>query len=329
MTNQKLRFGVIGCADIAMKSVIPGIQQSDFAEVVAIASRQADKATAAAKQFGIARAYGRYEDLLEDDDVDAVYIPLPNHLHYEWTLRAAAAGKHVLCEKPLALDAAQAQAMVEACADAGVLLAEAFMYRYHPRYARIKEIIASGEIGEIRGIRGAFTFNNAADTANVRYRRAMGGGSLYDVGCYPISAARLLLDREPVAVTVQGFLSSQHDDVDMMAAGLLEFPGDVALLFDCGMWAASRNTLEIVGSVGRIELPYAFLGDATFFVATDDDRREETFPPLNPYTLQADSFARSALFGEPLAFEPVDAVNNMRVIDACLRSMASRQRIVL
>jgi predicted dehydrogenase len=157
----------------------------------------------------------------------------------------------VLCEKPIALNAEEAEEMVRACADAGVLLAEAFMYRHHPRYHRIKEIIRSGEIGTIRGIHGAFTFNNSAQSSNVRFHRDMGGGAIYDVGCYPISAARLILEREPEAATVHAFLSPQHDLVDMMASGLVEFSDSVALTFDCGMWAASRNVLEILGRPNR------------------------------------------------------------------------------
>lgn len=327
--NRKLRWGILGTASIAARAVIPGIRESELGEVVAIASRDADKAAQMARQFGIEKAYSSYESVLSDPDIDAVYIPLPNHLHKDWTIRAAQAGKHVLCEKPLALDAAEAAEMVDACRDAGVQLAEAFMYRYHPRYTRIKEIIQSGEIGDIRGIHGTFTFNNAGDKNNVRYKRYMGGGSIYDVGCYPISAARLILGTEPEAVTVQAFFSPEHDDVDMMASGLIEFPQNVALTFDCSMWAAGRNTLEVLGTDGRVEVPFAFLGDANFFVVTKDGRREESFELLNPYALQADQFARSVLKDEPLLFAPSDAVKNMKVIDACLESARERSRITL
>lgn len=329
MAEKQLRWGVLGAANIARRSVIPGIQGSDTGRVAVIASRNEAKARKMADEFGVPNTYDSYEAVLADDSIDAVYIPLPNHLHKEWTLRAAKAGKHVLCEKPMALTAAEASEMVTVCQNAGVKLAEAFMYRYHPRYDRIKAIIASGEIGEIRGIHGAFTFNNAKDAGNVRYRREMGGGSIYDVGCYPINAARLILDAEPEAVTVQAFHSPDHDHVDMMAMGLIEFPNHVGLMFDCGMWAYSRNTLEILGSDGRIEVPYAFLGDANFSVVTADGRREETFEALNPYSLQADSFGRSVLYGEPLKFDPSDSIDNMRVIDACLASALERTRIRL
>lgn len=327
MANRTLRWGVVGCAGIAKRAVIPGIQNSETGEVAAIASRDAVKARQTADELNIPKSYGSYEELLADDSLDAVYIPLPNHLHREWALKAAAAGKHVLCEKPMALTAAEAQEMVDVCADAGVLLAEAFMYRHHPRYAVIKQLIADGEIGDIRGIHGTFTFNNAKDANNVRYRRAMGGGSLYDVGCYPISAARLILDAEPEAVTAHAFFSPQHDNVDMMVSGLLEFPNHVALTFDCGMWADFRNTLEILGSDGRIEIPNAFIGNSHIFVTAKGQRREETFPEMNQYALQADSFGNSVLHHQPLAFHPQDAVQNMHILDACFAAADQRQRV--
>ncbi|MCZ8515922.1 Gfo/Idh/MocA family oxidoreductase [Paenibacillus filicis] len=331
MSDKKLRWGIIGCAGIAIRSTIPGIQQSQTGVAAAIASRDTRKAEETAAKLGIPQTYGSYEELLADKEIDAVYIPLPNHLHKEWTIRAAEAGKHVLCEKPAALNAREMEEMADACAKAGVQFAEAFMYRYHPRYEMIREIIGSGEIGELRGIHGAFTFNNAKDAKNVRYRRDWGGGSLYDVGVYPISAARMILNREPEAATVHAFFSDEHDGVDMMASGLLEFPGSVALTFDCGMWAAGRNVLEIIGTEGRIEVPSAYVARQNendhFFVSTKEGRREVEVPRVNQYALQADAFARAVLSGEPLPYSPQDAVLNMRVIDACLQSARERKRI--
>lgn len=203
------------------------------------------------------------------------------------------------------------------------------MYRHHPRYERIKEIIDSGEIGEIRGIHGSFTFNNAGAASNVRFKRAWGGGSIYDVGCYPISAARMLLNAEPTAATVQALLSPEHDDVDMMASGMLEFPGSVGLTFDCGMWAAFRNTLEVLGTAGRIEVPSAFIGDPHFIVETKEGRREEKQLELNQYALQADVFARNAWGEQSPQFSADDAVLNMKAIDACLQSAYDKQRITI
>ncbi|MCE5168204.1 Gfo/Idh/MocA family oxidoreductase [Paenibacillus profundus] len=327
--EQKLRWGVLGCATIAIHSVIPGIRASKTGEVAAIASRDVHKAQEKAEQLEIPKAYGSYEELLHDPDIDAVYIPLPNHLHLEWTIRAAEAGKHVLCEKPIALNADQARRMVEACAKAGVKLAEAYMYRHHPRYERIREIVQSGEIGTVRGIHGTFSFNNAGDKNNVRYRRDWGGGSIYDVGCYPISAARYILGSEPEAATVHAFLSPEHDNVDMMASGLIEFPDSVALTFDCAMWAAFRNTLEILGTDGRIEVPSAFIGDPNFIVHTQEGQREEEMPKLNAYALQADNMAQAIWGEQPLLLNPDDAILNMQVIDACLASAYERRRVAI
>lgn len=221
--------------------------------------------------------------------------------------------------------------MTTACERAGVRFAEAFMYRYHPRYAMIKEIIRSGEIGELRGIHGAFTFNNSKDADNVRYKKFMGGGSIYDIGVYPISASRLILEREPEAAAVHAFFSPEHGHVDMMASGLLEFSDGVALTFDCAMWADGRNTLEILGTEGRIEIPSAFVTNQNerdhFFVTVKGERREVEVPYVNQYTLQADALGNSILYGEPLPIEPTDAVRNMRVVDACLRSANERRRI--
>lgn len=329
--SDTLRWGIVGAAGIAQKAVMPAIQASRTSVIQAVASRGIDKAREAADKFGVAQAYGSYEELLSDPNIDAVYIPLPNHLHREWTIRFAEAGKHVLCEKPLALNAAEAQEMVDACAKAGVVLAEAFMYRHHPRMEQIKGIIASGEIGELRAFRGAFTFNNAADKSNIRNRADWGGGGLYDVGCYPLSAARYFMGKEPEAVTVHAFFSPEHDNVDMMASGLVEFEGGVALTFDCGMWANFRQSFEIVGTEGRIELPNAFIAngeDAAFTVTTSEGTRTEHPAALNTYTLQVDDLAR-AVRGEPPRFSPDDAVCNMRLLDACLASARSRSRVTL
>lgn len=333
MGQQKIRWGILGTASIAKRSVIPGIRDSRTGIVTAIASRDIHNATEAAKELNIPQAYGSYEQLLHDPDIDAVYIPLPNHLHKEWTIRAVRAGKHVLCEKPLALNAEEAREMAAAAESAGVRLAEAFMYRHHPRYVQIKEMIRSGAIGDIRGIHGTFTFNNAAAESNVRFYREMGGGALYDVGCYPISAARMLLDEEPEAVTCHAMFSPRHDHVDMMMAGLVEFPHHIALTFDCGMWAAFRNTLQILGTDGLIDVPSAFIAQqdasANFFVTDSEGRREIEVPHVNHYALQADDLGDSIHKGTPLAYNAWDSVKNMAVIDACLQSAQTRSRVAV
>ncbi|WP_127588494.1 Gfo/Idh/MocA family protein [Paenibacillus koleovorans] len=331
--TNKLRWGIVGCAGIAIRSVIPGIQNSSTGVVSAIASRDLEKSKKTADQLGIPTAYGSYEELLADESIDAVYIPLPNHLHKEWTIRAAQAGKHVLCEKPFALTAAEAEEMVAAAEQAGVHLAEAFMYRFHPRYDRVREIVASGEIGTIRGIHGTFTFNSSGAAENVRFHRHMGGGALYDIGCYPISAARYILGREPEAATVQAMFSERHGGVDMMASGLVEFPDTVGLTFDCAMWAAFRNTLEILGTEGRILLPSAFVcrpdQASSFSVFFGDKERVEEFEPINQYSLQADDFARTVWGQQSVRFAAADAISNMRILDACLLSADERIRVKL
>lgn len=331
--GKKLKWGIIGTAGIAKYSVIPGIKASETGEVIAIASRSEETARKAAAELDIAKAYGSYEELLSDSEIEAVYIPLPNHLHKEWTIRAAEAGKHVLCEKPIALNAAEAEEMVLACQKAGVQLAEAFMYRHHPRYQRVKEILASGEIGAIRGIHATFTFSNPNDKDNVRFKKGMGGGSLYDVGCYPLSAARFLLEEEPEAATIHAFFSEEHDHVDMMASGLVEFSNSVALTFDCGMWASFRNEIEILGSDGRIEIPAAFVGgketNGNFIVHSKDGQRQEEIVALNQYSIQADNFAKAIFDNQPLSFAPSDAIQNMKLLDACLESAHARTRVTL
>ncbi|WP_310830612.1 Gfo/Idh/MocA family protein [Paenibacillus pedocola] len=329
--TQKLRWGIIGCAQIATGSVMPAIQESQTGIIAAVASRGLEKSSAVAAEFGIGKAYGSYEELLADEEIDAVYIPLPNHLHREWVIRAAEAGKHVLCEKPIALNSAEAAEMVEACRKAGVHLAEAYMYRHHPRIAELREIVSRGDIGELRSIRGTFTYNDAGDTSNIRFKSAWGGGSLYDVGCYPLSAARLLYGAEPEAVTVQAIFSPEHDNVDMMASGLVEFPGGVSLIFDCGMWAYNRQLLEVLGTEGRIEIPMPFnarFEDAEFYVHTGGEVSRFAATGANPYVRQADDFAAAVFGGKPLVADD-DPVRSMKLIEACLESARRRERISL
>ncbi|MDO7905703.1 Gfo/Idh/MocA family oxidoreductase [Paenibacillus sp. JX-17] len=332
--SRKLKWGILGTAEIARSAIIPAIQESEYGDVVAIASRRAEHAAEVAEQMQIPRSYGSYEELLQDEEVEAVYIPLPNHLHKEWTIKAAQAGKHVLCEKPSSLNAMDTTEMVEACNQAGVVFAEGFMYRYHPKHQRIKEIINSGEIGDIRGIHCTFTFNQADQQGNVRFNREMGGGSIYDVGVYPISAARMYLDREPEAVMVHALYSPEHGDVDMMASGLLEFPGDVTLTFDCGMWAASRSNMEILGTKGTIAMPKMFGWEKStmvpqIFVHTGTVTREERLKGRNSFLLQVEAFSTAVLEGKPLPYDPSDAILNMKVIDACQQSARERRRVEL
>lgn len=329
MAVKKVRWGIMSTASIAKRSVIPGIQESERNEVVAVASRSLENAQAFAGELEIPNAYGSYEALLNDPDIDAVYIPLPNHLHKTWTIKAAEAGKHVLCEKPIALDAEEAAEMADACKKANVILAEAYMYRHQKRYEAIKERIKAGEIGEVRGIHGVFTFNGAGDKGNIRFTKEWGGGSIYDVGCYPISAARFLLDEEPAAVTAHAFFSPEHGDVDMMASGMMEFSNGVALTFDCAMWAEGRNELEILGSKGRIVMKSAFLGDQSYEIIKNGQTEVIQDDNVNSYASQADSFAESVLDGKPAKFSAEDMAGNMRALKGALLSAEKRKRIIL
>ncbi|MBO0600566.1 Gfo/Idh/MocA family oxidoreductase [Sporosarcina sp. E16_3] len=329
MEEKKVRWGIMSTASIGKRSVIPGIQESKRNVVAAVASRSLENAQAFADELGIQKAYGSYEELLNDPSIDAIYIPLPNHLHREWTLKAAKAGKHILCEKPIALNVTEAQEMVDACKKAEVILAEAYMYRHQKRYEDIKIRIDNGEIGDIRGIHGVFTFNGAENTGNIRFTKEWGGGSIYDVGCYPISAARFLLDEEPSAVTTHAFFSPDHGNVDMMASGIMEYSNGVALTFDCGMWAEFRNELEILGSKGRIVMKAAFIGDQSYEIVKDGQTNIILDDNINPYALQADSFAESVLDGKPIKFPYDDIISNIKAIKGALDSAEKQKRILL
>ena len=263
---EKIRWGILSTANIGMQKVTPAIMASPSSEVVAIASRDAAKARAAADQLGIAKAYGSYEDLFADPEIDAIYNPLPNHLHVPMTLAAARAGKHVLCEKPIALSAAEAEQLRDI--PKGIVFMEAFMVRFHPQWARAREIVRSGELGDIRAVRGTFTYF-LTDPTNVRNQLDIGGGGIYDIGCYPITAARYLLDAEPLrAVSLV-----DRDPVmqtDRLASALLDFGGGRQASFICSTQTNLGQSLEVLGSKGRLELVVPFTPDAGSATAIRD-----------------------------------------------------------
>jgi predicted dehydrogenase len=321
---------MLGAANIGVRKVIPAMQRGARSQVVAIASRNLAKAQAAARELGISRAYGSYEELLGDPDVEAVYNPLPNHLHVPWTIRAAEAGKHVLCEKPIALSASEARQLLDVRARTGVHIGEAFMVRNHPQWLAVKELVASGRIGKLRVVAGHFAYFRR-DPADVRSVPEWGGGGLMDVGCYPITMTRWLYGEEPEAVI--GIVDRDPElRVDRIATGLMRFPSGGQATFTCAMQLAHYQRMQLHGTQGRIEvqIPFNAPNDRPCRIFVDDgrelgDRSAETieFPVVDQYTLQGDNFS-AAIRGErdvPVGVE--DAVANMAVIDAVFRSAES------
>ena len=326
---RKVKWGVLGVARIGVEKVIPAMQRGEASEIVAIASRDLGKARTAADKLGIARAFGAYEDLLADPDIEAVYNPLPNELHVSWTLRALAAGKHVLCEKPIGLDAEEARPLIDARNRSGKLVAEAFMVRFHPQWRRARELARDGTIGEAQAIQTFFSYR-LLDPDNVR-NRPPGGGGLYDIGCYAILTARYIFAAEPVRV-IATIDRDPNFQTDRLASAILEFPGGRHLTFTVGTQASAHQRVTIVGDAGRIEvlIPFNAPSDRPTEIAIDDGadligggRRVETFPVCDQYTLQGDAFSRAILDRAPLEFPIEDAIANMRVIDALFRSARS------
>ncbi len=322
----KVRWGILSTADIGMSKVTPAIQRAKNAEVVAIASRDADRAAAAAAQLGISTSYGSYESLLEAEDIDAIYIPLPNDLHAEWTMKAAVAGKHVLCEKPLAMTSAQAEEMVAACAEAGIKLAEAFMYRHHPTWVEAVRLLRSGALGELEAVQSWFSYYND-DPANIRNRVDSGGGAVMDIGCYNINLSRMLFDAEPIAIR-SAIRRDPMMGIDTLASAVLEFPGGGQSTFTCTTRGEPYQRVHIVGDRGRIEIEIPFNippdRETRIFVTSGGEPPEApatetiTFPPANPYTIEAELFGEAVRTDGAYPVPPEDAIANMRVIDTIL-----------
>jgi len=321
---RKVRWGVLGCAAFARNTAIPAMLRACNVELMGIASRSREKAEAFKTEFGFTRAYGSYEELLADPDIDAVYNPLPNAMHPEWTIRAAEAGKHSLVEKPFASTLAEAEAVSAAVQRCGVKVMEAFMWRFHPMHLRVRELIRDGAIGQVRFVRSAFTFMIQRST-NVRLDKDLAGGGLMDVGCYCVSEARFLFDAEPVRVFARADYDREYG-VDMLACAVLEFPAGRAT-FDAGFELPFRCDYEVVGPKGRIVCPNAILpGEVGKIVVERDGGSEtETFPGANQWTLEFEHLSSAILDGTPLAYDTADAVNQQRVMDAVYRSTLTGQ----
>jgi len=318
-------------ADIARKKVIPGMHRAQRVEVSAIASRDAGLAQATASELGIPRAHGSYEALLADPEVDAVYIPLPNNLHRQWTVVAARAGKHVLCEKPLAMTAADAQAMVGECRAHGVQLMEAFMYRQHPSWRTTVELVESGRIGELTAVDSWFSYYND-DPTNIRNIAEAGGGALYDIGCYNINLSRLLFKGEPLRVQ-SAVRRDPAMGVDVVTSAILEFERGIAT-FTVSTRVETDQRVHIYGTRGRISIgiPFNIPPDRptqVFLTAGGDppvNPKTEvlSFPTADPYAVEADAFAGAILDGTPLPVLPEDAVANLRVLEQVFNSAEPR-----
>ncbi len=320
---RRLRWGVLSTASIGRVKVIPAIQRAPHCEVVAIASRDGALATSVADELGIPTAHGSYEALLADPDVEAVYIPLPNHLHATWAIAATEAGKHVLCEKPLALSAADAERMIEVADRAGVLLMEAFMYRLHPSWVAVREVLASGRIGQLVAVQSWFSYFND-DPGNIRNIVEVGGGALWDIGCYSVNLSRMLFDAEPDRV--EGMIVRDPvTGTDVVTSGILGF-GSGHATFTCSTRAEDDQRVHVYGTAGRIsvEIPFNIPPDrpTRIFVSAGGDppvapnTETLTFDTADPYTVEADAFARAVLEGRPAPVAPADAVANLRVIEA-------------
>lgn len=326
MSIKKVKWGVLSTASIGIRKVIPAMQRGQWSEVAAISSRDGKKAEAVARKLQIPKAYWSYEDLLADPEIEAIYNPLPNHLHVPWSIKAAQAGKHVLCEKPIGLNVADAKALLEARNRFEVKIGEAFMVRTHPQWLRVRELIQSGRIGDLRVITGAFSYFNR-DPANVRNVVDWGGGGLLDIGCYPVTMSRFIFGEEPTRVI--GLLERDPEfNTDRLASAILEYPSGQAT-FTCSMQLVPYQRMQFFGTKGRIEIeiPFNAPNDRPCRIFIDDGRdvfgagiTVESVPTCDQYTIQGDIFSR-AIRGDgdvPVSLE--DSVRNMAVIDAIFRS---------
>lgn len=331
MNDQPVRWGVLGAANIALKKVIPAMQRGHWSRIVAIASRDEAKARAAAGALGIERAYGSYEALLADDDVEAIYIPLPNHMHVPWSIRAAEAGKHVLCEKPIALSAAEARELLAVRDRTGVQIAEAFMVRSHPQWLKVRSLLHAGRIGEVKLISGHFSYFRI-DPDDIRSREEWGGGGLLDIGCYPITLSRWLFAAEPSEVVALVERDPQLG-IDRLDCALLRFPNGQAT-FSSGTQLVPHQRMHIFGTTARIEveIPFNAPPDDACRIFIDDgsdlhgkSREVLEFEAVDQYTLQSDQFAQAVRGLQPVAVSLEDAVANMAVLDALFRSEKSQR----
>ena len=320
-----MRLGIVSTADINRK-VIPGAKESDKVDLVAVASRDQARAEEYAKKWEIERAYGSYEALLEDPDVDAVYISLPNTMHREWSIRSLEAGKHVICEKPFSKRSEDVEAAFDAAESAGRLLTEAFMYRHDPQSAKLVELIRNGAIGDLRVVRSAFSYA-LYDTDNIRLRTDVEGGSLMDVGCYCVSGSRLLAG-EPESVLGHAYVGPSG--TDWVFTGVLRFAGDVHALFDCGTCLPNRDELEAIGTEGSLFLDDPWHGNEPVIeLRRDGEIARIELEPVDSYRLELENLADAIAGDAPLLLGREDALGQARTIEALFRSAESGTSVTL
>ncbi len=329
--SKNIRWGILGTGNIA-KQFARGVAAGKRGQVVAVGSRSEATAKAYAEEFKVPQSYGSYGELIEDSNVDAIYVSLPNSMHYEWTLEAIAAGKHVLCEKPIASNAVQAEEMFDAAQRKGVKLVEAFMYRSHPVYKEIQAKIREGAIGQLKMIRSSFCYRTTKVAGNIRFDANLFGGALMDIGCYCINLSRFIAGQEPKTVNVVANL--HFGGVDEAACGVMQFPSGVMASFTCGMNLQADNTAYISGSDGYIEIPVPWkppTEGATYVLARSTpprmdskDAKNASTPPRQTFTVgggtdlygqEADDFAAAVLDGTPVVITRADTLGNMRVLD--------------
>ena len=318
----RVRWGVLGTAKIALTKVIPAMQRSHACEIVAIASRDFAKAEETAERLHIPKAYGSYDELLADDSIEAIYNPLPNNLHVPWTIKAAEAGKHVLCEKPIAMNAAEAGTLIEVRERTGMRIQEAFMVRTHPQWRETHRLIRSGRIGSLRSITGFFSYFNP-DPTNIRNHLDLGGGALMDIGCYPINISRFMYEAEPRRVL--GHIERDAaTGTDTLTSAVLDFPSGHST-FTCSTRLAPYQRMIFHGTEGRIEvlIPFNAPNDRPTQILVDDEKID--FPICDQYEIQGTLFSRAIRGNREQAIPLEDSINNMKVIDAVFRSATTGQ----
>jgi len=321
----KMKLGVLSVSHHFGLRIQKPLSQSEILQVEGIASRSEEKAREAAKQWDIPRYYGSYQALLDDKDIEAVYIPLPNDMHAEWVKKAADAGKHILCEKPFAMDARETREALEYARGKGLIAEEAFMYRFHPQWVKVKEWLDKGKLGTVKAIHCFFTYDNQ-DPDNIRNRKENGGGALYDIGCYAISTARLIAGKEPLRV-VSLIEEDPRFQTDVLSSALLDF-GGIQSSFTVSTTSFPEQRVEVIGSKGRLSVLQPFNArpelKEKIELTTNDGTRVEEVPALDQYQILFETFAKAVRGEKGFPVSPVDAENNMKVIDALFASSAQK-----